>query len=138
MTDLMALLREYAEPIEVMAGADDSEKPPPPPTNRFNAKQLRADLERIRRSQGVWFSVCISAALIVAAGALLLALWQVGKPSVPVTAGVGGVSGCMVALTFAARLLKRRAQTDLLIALAGMMDPDTLQTIVAALVRSMA
>lgn len=138
MIDLKTLLREYTEPIEVMAGADDTENPPPPRLNRFNAKQFRADLESIRRSQGIWFSVCISGALVVAAGTLLLALWQVGRPSVPVTAGVGGVSGCMVALTFAARLLKRRAQTDLLIALAGMMDPDTLQTIVAALVRSMA
>lgn len=138
MNDLKALLRKYSPPLEIMAGADDAGGVPPKVPEAFEQKQFRADLAKIRRSVGFWFAVCIIAALVVAAWALLLALWQPCKPTVSTAVGAGGgMAGYMIALKFAADQLKKRTQTDLLIALARTMEPDTLQTIVAALVRSL-
>jgi hypothetical protein len=135
MKDLKTLLREYAQPIKTLAGADETVRTPTvAPPKEFDEERFLGDLEQTRRSYRSWSNACLIAAFVVIAAALVFSVWR--PATAPVSAGLSGVSVLGV-LTYAASQSKRRAQVDLLITLAKTMDPATLQTIVTILARSL-
>jgi hypothetical protein len=130
MATFKDVIRAYAQPVETPGGADEISSRRPRQRPPFDAERLRADLQRVRTTYMVWFTICIGMAVIAIAAGLTLALNQAGPAAVPVS--VSGLSTCGL-LAITARLLRTRGQIDLLLTLASGLDREILRAIVSAI-----
>ena len=126
------VIRTYAPAVQSSLGSDENgrRRDKPPQRVPVDAARLRTDLERVRTSYMIWFTICIGVAIIAMAGGIMLALNRAGSNPLPLS--VSGLSTCAL-LGVTARLLKTRGQIDLLLTLAGALDRDALRTVVAAI-----
>src|SRR5215472_12587520 len=112
-------------------GPDFGEKAPGPKRKKPDgSEQLRRDLLNVSVMNRNYFRICVASLLVVFAGACLLVLRSLDKPTqVAAIFGASGIS-LLGIITLMIKLWKQKVSTDMMLALAGSLRPQDFKGLV--------
>jgi hypothetical protein len=91
---------------------------------------LRADLEVVRRSNNLWFAVCLALLSILFIATLWAVIAYLGYPR-EVRATIAALAGSTIAfVTVMVRLWQYKCSAEYLVTLAAHLDPATMKSVI--------